>query len=327
MNAGSPVSTNEVLVARAGAWMVDRGLPFDRLEALAGDVSPRRYLRAIRDGRGTAIVAHYPAEMRATARRFERSTELLAAHGVRVPAILASDAEAGWMAVEDLGPRTLHESGADWTSLRPYYDDALATLRRIAALPRAAVIELGSPPLDAPLLRRELEPCFATFLVPRGLAGDPAAQAALADALTLLCERLAADPTVPCHRDFMVRNLVPLGEGRVGVLDHQDLRLGPPAYDLASLLNDSLFPNADLEQELLAAGLPPDVARDQDSRTVAQRALKAVGTYAAFAARGATRHLPLVAPTLARAERHLLALPETAQIVAPLVGRWRSATG
>ncbi|MFN7942501.1 MAG: phosphotransferase [Thermoanaerobaculia bacterium] len=322
MSAGSAVLTNEVLVARAGAWLQRRGLPFDRLEALAGDVSPRRYLRASSGGRRSAIVAHYPAEMRATARRFEESTALLAAHGVRVPAILESDAEAGWMAVEDLGPRTLHETGAGWAQLRPYYDDALVTLRRIASLPRAAVIGLGSPPLDAALLRRELDPCLELFLLPRGLAGDPPA---LADALTLLCERLAEDAAVPCHRDFMARNLVPLAERRVGVLDHQDLRLGPPAYDLASLLNDSLFPDRDLEEELLTAGLQPDVAREQYSRTVAQRALKAVGTYSAFAARGATRHLPLVAPTLARAERHLLALPETAEIVAPLVGRWRSA--
>ena len=62
---------------------------------------------------------------------------------------------------------------------------------------------------------------------------------------------------MPCHRDFMVRNLMPL-RGRRGlvVLDHQDLRLGPPLYDLASLLNDTLFPPPEAEEALLAAAAP-----------------------------------------------------------------------
>ena len=40
------------------------------------------------------------------------------------------------------------------------------------------------------------------------------------------------------------------------MLDHQDLRLGPPFYDLASLLNDTLFPPPDAEEALLAAAAP-----------------------------------------------------------------------
>ena len=39
------------------------------------------------------------------------------------------------------------------------------------------------------------------------------------------------------------------------MLDHQDLRLGPPRYDLASLLNDSLFPPPELEARLVRAAL------------------------------------------------------------------------
>ena len=46
---------------------------------------------------------------------------------------------------------------------------------------------------------------------------------------------------------------------------------------------------------------------------MAQRCLKAVGTFVRFAARGQPRHLDLVAPTLARAARHLAVLPETAE--------------
>src|SRR5260370_24078577 len=98
----------------------------------------------------------------------------------------------------------------------------------------------------------------------------------------------------------MARNLMPLPGGAVGVLDHQDLRLGPPAYDVASLLNDTLFPPAEIEQELLVA-TPSATPRAAYHLAAAQRTFKAVGTYASFARRGAPRHLPLIPPTLARA--------------------------
>src|SRR5262249_24021197 len=80
----------------------------------------------------------------------------------------------------------------------------------------------------------------------------------------------------------------PDGPPRVGVLDHQDLRLGPPAYDLASLLNDTLFPTPEVEAAFLAELAPGPEERLRYHRAAAQRTLKAVGTYAAFARRGAT---------------------------------------
>jgi hypothetical protein len=54
--------------------------------------------------------------------------------------------------------------------------------------------------------------------------------------------------------------------------------------------------------------------RGQYSRAVVQRTLKAGGTFARFAAQGNPRHLPLIAPTLRRAARHLARLPETAEV-------------
>jgi aminoglycoside/choline kinase family phosphotransferase len=135
---------------------------------------------------------------------------------------------------------------------------------------------------------------------------------------------LGDDPLRPCHRDFMARNLMPLGGGRIAVIDFQDLRLGPPAYDTASLLNDSLFPAPAEEERFLAAALADGVSRDAYSRAVVQRTLKAAGTFARFAASGKTRHLPLIAPTLARAVPHLTRLPETAAPFLAVAGWWRA---
>ncbi len=302
-----------------------RGHRVGEAHPMAGDVSRRAYFR-LRLAAGPAILALYPPDLAATCSRYLTTTRLLTGARVRVPRVLDEDCGAGWALLEDLGPRTLYEERErPWTELTPYFEAAAAAARRIAGLADLARDEVAAlnPPLDRELLERELGQTQAALLEPLGLAGGPEVAAALAE----LCERLGAEPAVPCHRDFGARNLMPLGgpaagpgKARVGVLDHQDLRLGPPAYDLASLLNDSLFPPAGLEERLLD-GAP--VSRESYHRAAAQRTLKAVGSYAAFAHRGAARHLPLIAPTLVRALDHLRCVAETEPLVERLETLWR----
>lgn len=307
---------------RLGEWLASLDLAGVTLEPLAGDLSNRSYLR-IRTARGACFVAAvYPPELAAAQGRFAAAARMLTSAGVRVPRIEADAPELGFALLEDLGPATLYERGdLDWESRRPWFESALDVASRIASLPRDAVVGLGSPPLDATLLRGELEPVLELFLAPRGLAPEP-----MRAALDELCARLGAESPVPCHRDFMARNLMPLADGTVAVLDFQDLRLGPRAYDLASLLNDSLFAPEPLEREWCARS---PAGRDPLSygRAVAQRCLKAVGTFVRFAKRGQPRHLPLVPATLARATHHLAVLPETATAFAPLAGGFATASG
>ena len=101
--------------------------------------------------------------------------------------------------------------------------------------------------------------------------------------------------------------------------------MGPPWYDLASLLNDSLYVEPIEEAHLLnLAGVPP-AERERYHRAAAQRALKIVGTFEAFARRGYERHVSLIAPSLRAAHRHLSLLPETAAVVATLREAWDRA--
>lgn len=310
-------------------WLASTGFVARERRQLPGDVSPRRYARLVLDSGATAILATYPAEARDACSRFRRTTELLTGGGVPVPRVLAADCDRGFMLVEDLGSEMLADLAPHgWAALEPYFVTAMEHGERIARLPDEGLAALN-PPLDGPLLRKELAQSWDLFLAPRGLTGDPALTADLADALDRLCADLGAEPQVVCHRDYMARNLVPLsspGElpARLSVLDHQDLRLGPPFYDLASLLNDSLFPPAEAHERLLAAALRGPDDRLRYRRAAAQRTLKAVGTYVSFARRGSDRHLPLVAPTLGRCLDHLARLPEHADLARRLAPVWRS---
>jgi N-acetylmuramate 1-kinase len=342
-----------------GEWLAGTGFEVREVHPLAGDVSPRRYERLTAADGATAILALYPADHRATCARFARSTAILAGAGVPVPRVLAADCGRGWMLLQDLGDHTLAElRDRPWRELAAYFEQATALAARIAALPLDVVRDLN-PPLDGALMLRELAQTRQLFLEPQGLLPprDAAAsppplampsrlapwssppnppspppapqvhQTPLDDALEDLCGELAADPPVPCHRDYMARNLVPDGADGVAVLDHQDLRLGPPAYDLASLLNDTLFPPRGLERRLVDAAFPTAAGRLRYHRAAAQRTLKAVGTYAAFARRGSARHLPLIAPTLRRFLRHFASVPEGAPLVPGLERAWGRVLG
>jgi hypothetical protein len=309
-------------------WLARLGIAARDIEALTGDVSLRRYFRVRLAGGGTAIVAYYPVELRPACRRFRLTTALLSQAGVTVPAVRETDCRRGLMLLEDTGDRTLYDRPRqDWNVLAPVYRRAAEHLRRIRALPRAEVAGL-SPRLDAALLRWELRKSWELCLLPRGLAGGPGIADAFAAGLDALCDELGREERqLPCHRDFMPRNLMLREDGtgslaELVVLDHQDLRLGPPAYDLASLLNDSLFPPAWLEDELVSSLLPgPDGWLDY-RRAVVQRSIKAAGNYCDFARRGFRRHLKLVEPTLLRAWRWFSSVPELRELEPALRGAW-----
>ena len=310
--------------AELAAWLATAGFMPREMQPLTGDVSPRRYTRAVREDGTSAILATYPPEVRGTCPRFLRTTAMLEEAGVRVPRVLAADCAAGWMLLEDLGPQTLGDwgKGQPWSELGAFFAHALNLAARIARLPAGGLAELN-PVLGGELLARELAQTWDFFLEPRGLVGDTALAADLRAALDAVVRGLAAAPPVPCHRDFMVRNLMPLFEtAELAVLDHQDLRLGPPLYDVASLLNDTLFPPPAAEEALLAAVLSSPEDRERYHRAAAQRTLKAVGTYASFARRGAVRHLPLIPPTLARFVRHFSLIPEGRSLAANLARAW-----
>lgn len=302
------------------AWLESVGLAAVDGDPLPGDVSPRRYTRLTTADGVRRILAVYPPELLDVCARFRTTTALLAAAGVRVPDVVAADCRLGFMLVEDLGERTVAELGLPYPAVRPYFEAALAAARAIAGLPAEQVAGLN-PPLDEALLARELEQTWERFLAPRGLVADPGLASALREAGRWLAQELGREAPVPCHRDFMVRNLMPLPEGGVAVLDHQDLRLGPPAYDLASLCNDTLFPSPEDEVRWVTEALGPGGRRSY-RLAAAQRCLKAVGTYAGFAARGAPRHVPLIVPTLKRALAHLEGLAETAELARRLGTAW-----
>jgi aminoglycoside/choline kinase family phosphotransferase len=134
---------------------------------------------------------------------------------------------------------------------------------------------------------------------------------------------IVAGPTTWTLRDYHSPNLIWLsdrgGLKRIGLLDFQDAVLGPPAYDVASLLQDArVTVPAELEIKLLGVYARERAAADPafDMRAFArayaimgaQRATKVVGIFARLDKRDGKpaylAHLPRVEAYLARNLNH-----------------------
>jgi hypothetical protein len=209
---------------------------------------------------------------------------------LRVPRLIADDGK-GHHVVEDFGVEDL----ATLLSARPAdrpecLASAVDAAAAIAAMPDPGI----NPPFDFALFRRELdlarEAVFDLYLRAPLSAEDREAHDHFADAL---CREILEHPRVLCHRDFHGNNLFPF-PGEVGAIDFQDMRLGPDAYDAASLLWERTtldWMTEDLASETIdrlarRRGIDPEALRRRADRVLLQRAWKVCGTFARAVAQG-----------------------------------------
>ena len=310
---GNPPSAAETIPLRLLRWIEAKAKKGTRIEALRGDISARRYFRLVSADGSSRVAAFYPPELRDAYSRFLTAGELLSNVGVRVPKVLFCEPEHELMIIEDLGSRRLFDTEIGAPETERLYTEALEVSSRISTLSRNQVARLN-PPLDARLMRIELGQTLELFLAKR-VGGQLLFE--LGELFDRLCAKLGEATRVPCHRDFMSRNLMVLEGRRLAVLDHQDLRLGPPEYDVASLLNDSVR----LLPEQLRAAQRATIGNQHTAhfaRAAAQRSLKIVGTFCAFAERGAPRYLAMVPAAIERALSHLEFVPEAKELLPAL---------
>ncbi len=314
---------------------------------LQGDASPRRYARLvkadgarailmdspqkpdgppIRDGKSYSAIAHLAENVKA----FVAIDRTLEASGLSVPRILAEDLAGGLLLIEDFGDEVFAaevRKGRDQASLWKRGVDALIAVQSTAPPERiplsdGSVFEL--PIADEGVLEIETELLLDWYWP--ALRGDPPPQSARDNFKHLwkaIFDRVLAQPKTWLLRDFHSPNLIALDARKsprdVGVIDFQDAMIGPPAYDLVSLLQDARVdvPEA-LEKQLfdqyVAATAERDSAFDRTEFAFAyaalgaQRNTKILGIFARLAVRDGKRqylaHLPRIWGYLERDLRH-----------------------
>jgi aminoglycoside/choline kinase family phosphotransferase len=285
------------------------------VQPLAGDASVRAYFRIVRPDGSTYMLAYYPPELRAQLQRFLNAYNAVSPHG-RIPDVLHHSEHT--VLQTDVGDRTLfdllHEDREE--GLRRYRQ-AIELLVRFQRAGDAAI----NPPFTSEFFLAELA-MTREFYVEQ-LQGVPPDEAAkLEPWFQTLCDKVAAHPTVLCHRDYHGQNLH-LYDDALYVIDYQDLRMGPDTYDLASLLRDRgvariIGDAAELElvdgyARLLSAD--PEAVRRRYFETLLQRSIKVLGTFSKQPiVRGRLHYLDFIPPAIEAIRRCLAELPELAEL-------------
>jgi N-acetylmuramate 1-kinase len=243
------------------------------------------------------------------------------------PTILQADLERGFLIMEDLGDERV-VAGDPPGPIEERYEaavDLLLSLHRRKLperLPVAPRKEYFLPPYDMDAFLIEAELLLDWYLV----AAEITVTDRLREEFTELW-REALQPAIDAPatwvlRDFHSPNLLWLpgrdNVARIGVLDFQDAMMGPPAYDLASLLQDA---RVDVPETLEVALFSRYVrGRLYDQRfdaagfariyatLAAQRATKILGIFARLDRRDGKpqylRHIPRLLRYLDRSLAH-----------------------
>lgn len=287
---------------------------------LQADGSSRRFFR-LKSGR-RPLLAILPPEQAgpkelAEARSVACIGRHLHARGAATPEIFAWDAESGLVLCEDFGDTRLQDIGPGHPERLRLYEEtvvALAFMQVKAAEGFDPAWCWDTPRYDEQLMQ-ERESGYFLQACCRDLLGLSFDGAGLAHECRLLAASAAQAPACYfLHRDCQSRNVM-LPAGLPAFIDFQGGRLGPLAYDLASLLIDpyAALPEAmqaHLLEHYLAALLrltpyDPERFRHEYQLLAVQRNLQIMG---AFAFLSQVRGKPFFAAFLAPAAASLATL-------------------
>ncbi|MDK2760752.1 MAG: phosphotransferase [Sphingopyxis sp.] len=221
----------------APAFLAAHGWADAQILPLAGDASFRRYFRVV-DGDRRAVLMDAPPPHE-DPRPFIAVAEYLGGEGLNAPTIIARDLDRGLLLIEDFGDVRLRETvdGALHDEMAHYagVTDLLVHLHArppMAGLPVHGIDQW----LDEVML-------FTDWYCPAlDIAVD---RDGFRDAWDRVLRPVEDDgrARVTVLRDFHAENIMLVagkaGVAHYGLLDFQDARIGHPAYDLASVLEDA----------------------------------------------------------------------------------------
>lgn len=283
---------------------------------LLGDGSSRNFYRVSVPANQTSYILLSDPDWKLT-QDYPAHQAALKKSGIPVPEFVVSDPSHGFLLMQDLGDELLQmhlvkHPGQKVTWLVQAVE-LLANLHG-KLFPVSASLPVSQRRFDEEKYFQEF--CF-TFehLREKFLKLPPVSREGLLVVRSFCAGLDAFKPWVFCHRDYHCRNLL-VHENALWMIDFQDARLGPPVYDLASLLYDAYFPlTEDLRNLLLAAyrntlssysvfsEIDWNSFQKELGLVAYQRTLKAAGSFASFFNRFQKKtHLPYLKPALLMAK-------------------------
>lgn len=220
------------------AFLSRHGQAGAKMEALAGDASPRRYYRL--PGAGLLLMEDQTDPQGFNS--YIRVAKHLSGLGLSAPRIEGADPAQCLALIEDWGTVTYANRLAEGRSEEALYALAIDALAHLHNAPQGA--QIAQPRYDLATHLTELA-VFCDWFAPT-IAPDLDVLAFTKGFLPLWEEALgdvALRADTLALRDFHIDNLMELvgreGVRRCGLLDFQDAAIGACEYDLVSLLQDA----------------------------------------------------------------------------------------
>ena len=258
------------------AWLRSRTDNSVTATRLYGDVSGRRFWR-VSSGGDTLILMD---SGKIPIWPWLDIHDLLYNHGFSVSSIMECDTKNGWVLQEDLGSCRLLDVDDDLyvEYLNEAIDMIIAMQKKLDSRACSDSIA-GRRSFTPAFFMAELENTLETLFF-RLLSVPMEELLVLQNEMRKLCGMIS-DSSVFVHRDFHSANLM-IHKNRINIIDWQDARFGPPAYDVVSLVRDSYrdpgFSWEDRAKKFIMS--KGHMNMFQIARTACQRSLKAIGTFA-----------------------------------------------
>ena len=165
---------------------------------------------------------------------FEIHSNFLKKNGIKVPKVEVFDHQKGFMILEDFGDKVvqlvINEENKEFL-----FKKSLKQIHKLQVVqPPADLIKLTGERLNQQMS------LFSEWFLTSFLELDYSTndKKMINDSWDLIAKECSQQPHVLCHFDFELRNLMLLEKNEIGILDFQDLCLGPYAIDLVSILKD-----------------------------------------------------------------------------------------
>lgn len=277
------------------------GVPSITIDWLAGDGSDRCYYRlSLPDSANTLVLMQLSGSdaeaLRINGYDWINIANILDRHNIFIPRVVKAIPDFASLIIEDYGNTMLEtlildESQNGLTqNILEHYDRSIEIIAKMLQI---------KPQADEPWCRRSFDQNrFAwelNFFNDNYLS--PVAKIALTDSevrdfnrdVLALSDFLGQFSHWFVHRDFHSRNLM-VKNGKIALIDFQDARLGPSAYDLVSLCFDSYVPLSmdfrlnliEKATRIMAQMAPPKAAAEIAEHwrpMLLQRQLKAIGSF------------------------------------------------
>ena len=238
------------------AFLKDKGFSGEaKFQPLSGDGSVRDFYRIHSEEQGLSYIAMSNTPANTLIKKENMAYLMIGNHlfktGISIPQIYRFDLANGWFILEDMGDRHLQDEANILRDRIPLYEKVLELLFRLQiegaqGFDSEWCFQTGQ--YDQKVMRRYEADYFRDSFVIHylGMEGDWSHLEGSFDHLVSMASK--AENIFFLHRDFQSRNIM-ISDNTLSIMDWQGSRLGPLAYDLASLLIDPYVDLPEYERE------------------------------------------------------------------------------